>query len=128
MARIVGSRCVLAVRNLSESTRFYTEILGFRREPIAASGWSFLERDGFRLMLGECPDALAAGELGDHSYFVYLVVEGIDQLHRELAGRGAAVISPPQDEPWGLREFGIRTPDGHRIRFGEPVLNRTTPV
>lgn len=25
------------------------------------------------------------------------------------------------EEPWGLREFGIRTPDGHRIMCGQEI-------
>ena len=119
--RIADPRSVLAVRDLELSTRFYTEVLGFRRDPIDAAGWSFLSRDGFKVMLGECPDVRPAGELGDHSYFVYLRVHGLDALHRELSSRGVDVISPPADKPWGLREFGIRTPDGHRITFGEPI-------
>jgi hypothetical protein len=24
-------------------------------------------------------------------------------------------------EPWGMREFGIETPDGHRIMFGQKL-------
>ena len=47
--------------------------------------------------------------------------EGVDQLYEEVSVRGAEVISQPTTEPWGLREFSIRTPDGHRIRFGEPI-------
>jgi len=121
MPRIVDSRCVLAVRNLKESTQFYTDVLGFRRDPIEADGWSFLTRDSFKVMLGECADERPASELGDHSYFVYLTVEGLDQLHQELFTRGAWVISEPENKPWGLREFSIRTPDGHRIMFGEPI-------
>jgi uncharacterized glyoxalase superfamily protein PhnB len=128
MHRLVDSRCVLAVRNLKESTRFYIDVLGFRRDfGDGSDGWSFLSRDTFKLMLGECPDEKPASELGNHSYFVYLTVEGLDQLHQELSARGAQVISEPQDEPWGLREFSIRTPDGHRIRFGEPLVNRPVP-
>jgi uncharacterized glyoxalase superfamily protein PhnB len=121
MHRIVDSRCVLAVRNLEESTRFYTDVLGFRRDPIEADGWSFLTRDTFKVMLGECPNEKPASELGDHSYFVYLRVEGLDQLYEELSARGAREIAAPENKPWGLREFGIRTPDGHRIMFGEPI-------
>lgn len=122
MHRIVDSRCVLAVRNLQESTQFYIEVLGFRRDfGDGSDGWSFLSRDNFKVMLGECPDEKPAGELGDHSYFVYLTVEGLDQLHQELSARGAQVISAPENQPWGLREFSIRTPDEHRIRFGEPI-------
>lgn len=122
MHRLVDSRCVLAVRNLKESTQFYIEVLGFRRDfGDGSDGWSFLSRDNFKVMLGECPDEKPAGELGNHSYFVYLTVEGLDQLHQELDTRGVQVISEPENEPWGLREFSIRTPDGHRIRFGEPI-------
>ena len=122
MHRIVDSRCVLAVRNLDESTRFYIDVLGFKRDfGDGSDGWSFLSRDAFKVMLGECPDEKPASELGNHSYVAYLVVEGVDQLYEEVSVRGAEVTSPPKTEPWGLREFSIYTPDGHRIRFGEPV-------
>jgi len=49
MHRIVDSRCVFAVRNLQESTPFYIDVLGFRRDFGAGSeGWSFLPRDNFK--------------------------------------------------------------------------------
>ena len=122
MPRIVDSRCVLAVRNLKESTQLYIDVLGFRCDfGDGSDGWSFLSRDNFKVMLGECPDEKPASELGDHSYVAYLTVEGLDQLHQELSAHGAQVISEPENEPWGVREFSIRTPDGHRIRFGEPI-------
>jgi catechol 2,3-dioxygenase-like lactoylglutathione lyase family enzyme len=122
MHRILESRSVLAVRDLQRSTRFYLDVLGFRRDAGDESDcWSFLSRDAFKLMLGECPGEKPAGELGCHSYIAYLLVEGVDQFYEEVAARGAEVISEPTSEPWGLREFSIRTPDGHRIRFGEPI-------
>jgi catechol 2,3-dioxygenase-like lactoylglutathione lyase family enzyme len=118
---------VLAVRDLEVSTRYYVDILGFRKDPIDATGWSFLTRDTFRVMLGECADERPAGELGNHSYFAYWNVEGEgegegeDELFRELVAKGAIVSSEPTDKPWGLREFGLRTPDGHRIVCGEMI-------
>jgi uncharacterized glyoxalase superfamily protein PhnB len=124
MARIINSRCVLAVRDLKVSTRYYKDVLGFSQDPIDAEGWSFLTRDNFRVMLGECPDERPASELGDHSYVAYWNVEGVDQLYREIAARGALVSSEPEDKPWGLREFGLRTPDGHRITCGELIEKR----
>ena len=124
MARIVNSRCVLAVRELKASTRYYKEVLGFSQDPIDAEGWSFLTRDNFRVMLGECPNEKSASELGDHSYFAYWNIEGLDQFYREVAARGALVTSEPTDKPWGLREFGLRTPDGHRITCGELIHSR----
>jgi uncharacterized glyoxalase superfamily protein PhnB len=124
MARIINSRCVLAVRDLKVSTRYYKDVLGFSQDPIDAEGWSFLTRDNFRVMLGECPGEKPASELGDHSYVAYWNVKGVDQLYREIAARGALVSSEPEDKPWGLREFGLRTPDGHRITCGELIEKR----
>ena len=121
MPHIVNSRYVLAVRDLEVSTKYYVDILGFRKDPIDAPGWSFLTRDTVRLMIGECSDAQRAGELGDHSYFAYWNIDNIDEFYRELESKGALVASPPSNKPWGLREFGLRTPDGHRIVCGQPV-------
>ncbi len=112
-------RCVLAVRDLPRSILYYTEVLGFRKDPVNAEGWSFLRRDNFRLMLGECPDERPAGELGNHSYFAYVEMDGIDRFHDEVRAKGAELISVLETKPWGMREFGIRTVDGHRIMFGQ---------
>jgi catechol 2,3-dioxygenase-like lactoylglutathione lyase family enzyme len=120
MARITDSHLVLAVRDLKASTRFYVDVLGFTHHPVDAEGWSFLSRDRFTVMLGECANEKPASELGDHSYVGYLIVEGVDQLRQELFARGATVTEP-NDKPWGLREFTLHTPDGHRFTLGERI-------
>ncbi|MBT8336518.1 MAG: VOC family protein [Gemmatimonadetes bacterium] len=124
MPRFVRPRSVLAVRDLAASTAYYTEVLGFGEDPIEAAGWSFLTRDGIQLMLGECPDEVNAGETGNHSWFLHVMVEGIDELHRDVRGKGADVVVPLGDRSHGHREFVVRTPDGHRILFGEPIARR----
>lgn len=122
MARIIGSRSVLAVRNLRKSTDFYINVLGFQRDfGDESDGWSFLSRDGYRVMLGECADEVPAGDTGNHSWFVYLTVEGLDEFYEELGPHGVDFLSKPADKPWGMREFGIRTPEGHRIMFGQEI-------
>src|SRR5262245_61197229 len=122
MNRVVDSRCVLAVRDQKVSTRFFVEALGFHRDfGDGSDGWSFLSRDAFKLILGECPEEKPASEIGNHSYVVYLIVEGLEEFHREVVARGAQVVSPLESTPWGMKEFSVQTPDGHRIRFGEPI-------
>lgn len=117
---ITFSRHVLAVRNLKHSAAYYTSELGFHTL-WKDEGWHFLKRDEFCLMLGECPDDRDASELRNHSYFAYAEVDNIDSLFREFSGREVEFLSEPEDKPWGMREFGIRTPDGHRIMFGQEV-------
>lgn len=120
MADLTRVRCVLAVQNLATSVDYYTGVLGMVID-FTAPGWAFLSRRSFRLMLGECTDAMPAHETGDHSYFVYVTVEGIDEFYGELVGNDATLIQPLADKPWGMREFGVRTPDGHRIMFGQEL-------
>lgn len=120
MADLSKVRCVLAVKNLGASVDFYTRVLGMAVD-FTAPGWAFLSRGAFRLMLGECSDAMPAHETGDHSYFVYITVDGIDELYGELTGNGASLTQPLADKRWRMREFGVQTPDGHRIMFGQEL-------
>lgn len=115
------SRYVIAVPDLARSADYYRDVLGFAVREVGDPGWRFFERDACFIMAGECPDALPPAELGDHSYFAYLEVDDIDALHDAFAARGATLIKPLRDEPWGMREFGIRTVDGHRIMIGQPI-------
>ena len=119
---MTNSRFVLAVQNLRVSTDFYMNVLGFTRDfGDESDGWSFLSRGSFRVMIGDCPGMMSAGEVGDHSYYAYINVDNADELFTEITAKGAEPISTVSTKPWGLREFGIKTPDGHRIMFGQIV-------
>jgi uncharacterized glyoxalase superfamily protein PhnB len=120
MATLTNLRSVLAVKDLATSVKFYREMLGFGLE-FEAPGWAFLSRGRFQVMLGECGDAMRAEETGDHSYFAYVTVEGVDDLYQELAAKNVPRVQELSDKPWGMREFGVRTPDGHRIMFGQRI-------
>lgn len=118
MTQILQNHYVLAVHDLKKSADFFVDKLGFQ---VAAEppGWVFVKKDNCMIMLGECRDAIPAGELGDHSYFGYLRVDDADRYYDELNAKGVEMMSPLSDKPWGMREFGVRTPDGHRIMIGQ---------
>jgi catechol 2,3-dioxygenase-like lactoylglutathione lyase family enzyme len=120
MSQLTGVQCVLAVPDLERSAEFYRNQLGFKLD-FEVPGWAFLSRDQFRLMLGECSDAMPAYETGDHSYFAYVTVAAVDELYLEFKKNGVSGVQEPADKPWGMREFGIKTPDGHRIMFGQGI-------
>ena len=121
MTSFTKVRFVIAVLKLQSSAEFYSNVLGFTVRTIGNPGWLLFERDNCVIMAGECPNALPPTELGDHSYFAYIVVSGIDDFYRSVQAKGAEVIKSLRDEPWGMREFGVRTADGHRIMFGSPT-------
>ena len=118
---ITRTMFVLAVPSLARSAEFYREVLGFEVFEMGDPGWRLYVKDSCRIMAGECPDAIPARDLGDHSYFGYLVVEGVDAYHQRALSRGAEVVKALRDEPWGMREFGLRTADGHRLMIGSPT-------
>ncbi|MFM7322412.1 MAG: VOC family protein [Armatimonadota bacterium] len=120
MSNITKVRFVLAVLDLKRSTDYYTSVLGLTID-FEAPGWSFLSRGSFRVMLGECTDAIPPGELGDHSYYGYITVDDVDALYAEYRKSGVQFIQPLASKPWGMREFGIRTIDGHRLMFGQEL-------
>ncbi len=114
-------RYLIAVPDLARSTAYYRDVLGFEVNEIGDDGWRFFVLDDCVVMAGECPDALPAAELGDHSYFAYIIVDDVDAYFERVSRAGAEVIKPLRTEPWGMRELGLRTCDGHRIMFASPA-------
>lgn len=115
---VVHTRHVLAVKDLGASAAYFVDNLGFDRD-FTVPGWQFLSFGDFKVMLGECSDAMWAHETGDHSYFAHVLVENVDEVYAEFNERGAEILSSIENKPWGIREFSTVTPDGHRIVFGQ---------
>ena len=120
MPKLNQVRCVLAVNDYKKSAAFYREKLGFKLD-FEVEGWFFLSRDNFKVMLGHCPDEIPASKVGNHSWFAYAYMEDIDGLHSEYKTSGVKIVQDIADKPWGVREFCIETPDGHRIMFGQEL-------
>lgn len=120
MTNILGTRYVLAVQDVAKSTEFYRNKLSFK-EVWNGDGWVFLKRDSCFIMLGECKEDISAFDTNNHSYFAYIDIEQVDLLYDELIQKDVEIISDIESKPWGQREFGIRTIDGHRIMFGEEL-------
>jgi len=118
--KVVHTRHVLAVKDLKVEADYYVDKLGFDRD-FTAPGWEFLSFGEFKVMLGECSDEMTAEETGNHSWFAHALVENVDEVYSEFADRGAKILSSIADKPWGIREFSIVTPDGHRIVFGQLI-------
>jgi len=99
---------------------FYRDVLGFTIHSIADPGWLFYMSGECTIMAGECPSAIPPQKLGDHSYFAYLQIDEIDAIYASVLSSGAKICKAIRDEPWGMREFGLVTVDGHRIMFAAP--------
>ncbi len=83
--------------------------------------WTFLSRGACKLRIGDCPGIKPMSDAPDHSWFAYLHVQDAKQLYDDVRNRGVEIWHPLGDKSWGMREFAIVTPDGHRIVFGERI-------
>jgi uncharacterized glyoxalase superfamily protein PhnB len=122
-----GVQPVLPVADAARAARYFCDVLGFALDFIAGeppsyarvkmgvrqkgdTGWG----DPVYLRLWQCAGHDARSWRGE---IVIHVGHDIDGLHAAYVKRGVAILEAPQSQPWGLREFAIREPDGHVLRF-----------
>ena len=125
-----GVQPVLPVSDVNRAARWFRDILGFELDFIAGEtpsyarvkkgdrriggkegkGWG----DPVYIRLWQCNTRDAPRWRGE---IVIHVGNDIDGLHAAYVKRGVMVVEPPASQPWGLREFAIREPDGHVLRF-----------
>lgn len=121
---ITESRLVIAIPNLTSSSDYYQNVLGFEIKALGDDGWLIYQKGAACIMAGECPNATPPDQLGDHSYFAYFIMDSLSDYYEKVVAAGGEIVKPLKVEPWGMQEFGVKTIDGHRIMFGcEKPLN-----
>jgi predicted enzyme related to lactoylglutathione lyase len=102
------SYVIYHVSDLPAARRFYTETLGYSVEGESPAFVQFESRGGATLALGT-EDQGAPIE-------VWWFVDDADAACTDLRAKGAEVVTPPHDEPFG-RAFEIRDPGGNHVRL-----------
>jgi catechol 2,3-dioxygenase-like lactoylglutathione lyase family enzyme len=110
---VLSSRVLLRPANFERSFRFYTEILdlhvyrewgsGSTRGVVFFLGGGFLELSG-------TSDAPSSEKVS-----LWVQVRDVDAVGHELDEAGVAIVEPPIDKPWGLREMRVQDPDGVKL-------------
>lgn len=55
-----------------------------------------------------------------------IIVDDVDAVCAELAGKGVALLNGPEDRPWGMRTANFQDPDGYVWEIATE-LPRTQP-
>jgi GNAT superfamily N-acetyltransferase len=126
--RLIGSDGILAVSDVIATLGYYCDVLGF------SDRWSWGQPPDFggvrwgKVGVMFCLQPTLAAHIAGHQHAI--LVEGIDALHAMHERNGAAIISPLEAKPWGLREYIVRDLNGYHLRFGEPHTEHspTAPV
>lgn len=111
-----SSNSILAAVNVVETIAYYKDILGFE------TSWTWGEPPTFgaaswgpvTIMFAQQPE-LAANIRGHQHGIMSEQVDKLYQLHQE---RGANIISPIADQPWGIREYVVEDINGYHLRIG----------
>jgi catechol 2,3-dioxygenase-like lactoylglutathione lyase family enzyme len=123
MASITAAAPQFLVAKLDDSLTFYEQRLGFSRDFVYENFYASVSRDRAVIHLKCAPklEAERAHRRADEHLDAYLAVSGVDELHRELAARGARITKPLERRPWGTRDFYVEDPDGYILCFSEAV-------
>lgn len=120
-----GVQPVLPVSDVTRAARYFRDVLGFEIDFIAGEPPSYArvkkghERthgDPVYIRLWQCRSTPDTGRSWKGEIVIH-VGHDVDGLHEAYVRRGVTVVEPLASQPWGLREFAIREPDGHVLRF-----------
>jgi predicted enzyme related to lactoylglutathione lyase len=117
MTEFLSCRPNLEVGDLAPAAAFLREVLGFEIEVEEPEvGLVLLHRDavGLALVRSATPGVNATTA-------AYIGVTGVDDLHAQCVARGARIVTGLADHPWGLRDFVVEVPGGHRLALGERI-------
>ncbi len=104
---------IFAVDDIEASLAHYEQRLGF------SVAWRWGEPATFAAVgRGNVQLFFCEGCQGQPQTWVSVFIDDVDQLHREYVERGATIIQPPTNHPWGMREMLVQDRDGHRLRLG----------
>ena len=123
--RVESAEIIVPVRDVARSVAFYRDVLDFAVELLSEpDGFAVVRKPPAAFQLLQT-DETAALEATRTNISVYFRVTGLDAVYAGLADRLKALpegrVRPPFDQPYGMREFHVKDPDGCLIFFGEPV-------
>ncbi len=112
--RVTGVTTNLPVADIEAARSFYTDYLGLSVEEMN-HGW--VAR--YRTPDGRASVQLVAGDATSPQDSVMSVHVGddVDEAYAEAQRRGYEIVHPLTDEPWGIRRFFVRDPDGNVLNI-----------
>ncbi len=116
------------VPDVASAGTYYREVLGFECEYAAGDPPEFAiySRSGSAVMFRRAPDPglICPNEKQGGTWDVFYWVAAIDPLYEELKGLGATFACHPVVQPYGMKEFAIRDPNGYVLGFGQEWPDR----
>ena len=117
--QFVQGAAVLHVSDVAATAAFYRDVLGFT--------WDFGDETYAVVWRDNAAIHFVRGDVGPKGVHLFHWVKDVDAYYREIVQRGAAGASMPTNQPYGIREFGLRDVNGVGIVFGQDIERAATP-
>lgn len=120
-AHVLGIAPQFLVNDLERAIAYYRDKLGFELDFRYESFYASVMRDGFAIHLKCAPRADGEREHRKENEHLdaYIAVSAIHSLFDDLQTRGAHVLAPVEQRPWGCVDFYVEDPDGYILCFSE---------
>jgi uncharacterized glyoxalase superfamily protein PhnB len=128
----------IRVKNVARAADWYRRMLGLKVEMAVPDkkkpAFARLTNGQIALMISDGSDpfsgkpapkltaeAITARKAQRVVSFYFRVDDGIDALYRSVKRKGARISMELADQPYGMREFAMKDPDGYEVAIGQPV-------
>lgn len=110
---------ILAVDNMSPVVAYFVQLLGFQvyfqtQNPV---DYVVLKRDGITINLS-LVDTPISVPLNNSAY---IFCQDVAAIYQEFQGKGVSFREELNTTDYGMKEFVLELPSGHRLAFGQGV-------
>ena len=123
--------------DLDAALAFYTQRLGFEVRQDVPMGpemrWLTVGAPGsaHELLLAAVDQHIAPADrasmreiVAKGDLAVFIQVDDLDKTFESLRAAGAEILQEPIDQPYGVRDAGVRDPSGNHLRLSQPLKPR----
>jgi catechol 2,3-dioxygenase-like lactoylglutathione lyase family enzyme len=121
------SAMTLFVPDLDQARKFYADVFGLDPRPLD-EGTAMLRFEGVFVFLHQVaaaaaplPEVLAEAAKGAGQFAI--IVEDVDAVCAEIAGRGVQPLTGPADRDWGMRTATFADPGGYIWEFTQEIAS-----
>ena len=117
---------IVPVRDIARTMDFYADVLGFERRFVSDDeAFAIAVHGEAAIHFVRCDDETALKATANN-ISIYLWVKRVDDLFAQYESKLATLedgrVRRPFNQPYGMREFHIKDPDGCLLLFGENIV------
>ncbi len=120
---ILNAATIVPVRDVAATLEFYEDVLGFERKLLAEDGSFGIAECGEAAVEFIATDDAGALKATATNIALTIRVRGLDALYAALKPQLNTLpegrVRPPFGQPYGVREFHVKDPDGCLLFFAE---------